>query len=310
MKFIQIMANDPYVTKIQELLWQEWGEANNRLFTDRLIISTLGNPLVPSTWACIVDGELAGTVSLFVIDLKCRQDLSPWVACLYVHPDYRNRGIGKSLLNLAEDVAKKAKYSAIYLLTHLENFYENAGWQFEGLEINSAGQQVRLYKKDLISENEVNTEVGIERATEEDAEVLLKVQKKAFSPLLERYKDNDFNPCCETLEQIKRNIARGYFYKIIFNGGLVGGIMVHQLEEQKWKLRIIFVSPELQGKGIAQGAIRLMEAIHSDVTDWILETPHDLYNNHHIYEKAGYTRTNEITPINEKLALVHYWRKG
>ena len=78
-------------------------------------------------------------------------------------------------------------------------------------------------------------------------------------------------------------------------------IMVNQLEEYKWKLRIIFIAPEFQGKGIAQKAIRLMEDIHLDITEWVLETPHDLFVNHHIYEKAGYIRTNEITPVNEKL---------
>jgi GNAT superfamily N-acetyltransferase len=82
--------------------------------------------------------------------------------------------------------------------------------------------------------------------------------------------------------------------------------MVYQLEENKWKLRIIFILPEYQGKGIGQAAIKLMETMHSDVKEWVLETPHDLYMNHHIYEKAGYVRTDEIIPVNERLALVYY----
>jgi GNAT superfamily N-acetyltransferase len=151
LKFVKLDFDNPYITIIKENLWKEWGKPNNRPFMDKLLDSTLGDLLVPSTWACIVDNALAGSVSLFVNDLKSRQDLSPWVACLYVQPDYRNQGIGKTLLNLSEDVAKKAGYSSVYLFTHLKDYYENAGWIFEGIEMNYLGEEVRLYKKKLLT---------------------------------------------------------------------------------------------------------------------------------------------------------------
>lgn len=153
------------------------------------------------------------------------------------------------------------------------------------------------------------TEVNLIRAIDKDAAALLDIQKEAFLPLFDNYQDGNLNPYSETLEQMKQHINEGYFYKIMLNDCMVGGIMVHQLEGNKWKLRIIFVAQEFQGKGIAQTAIKLVEKMHSEVNEWVLETPHDLYKNHHVYEKADYVRTKEITPVNERLALVHYRKK-
>ncbi|MFA6308244.1 MAG: GNAT family N-acetyltransferase [Clostridia bacterium] len=153
------------------------------------------------------------------------------------------------------------------------------------------------------------TEVYLILASDTDAEALLSIQKNAFLPLFESYQDGNLNPYSETLEQMKQHINEGYFYKIMLNDCLVGGIMARELEKDMWKLRIIFIEQEFQGKGIAQTAIGLMEKIHSDVNEWVLDTPHDLYKNHHIYEKCGYVRTSEITPVNERLALIHYRKK-
>ncbi len=153
------------------------------------------------------------------------------------------------------------------------------------------------------------TDINLIRAEYNDAEALLEIQKEAFLPLFESYQDGDLNPYSETLAQMVQHINEGSFYKIMLNECLVGGIMARHLEEDIWKLRIIFVVQEYQGKGIAQTAIKLMEQVHADVNEWVLETPHDLSMNHHVYEKSGYIRTNEITPINERLALVHYKKK-
>lgn len=40
--------------------------------------------------------------------------------------------------------------------------------------------------------------------------------------------------------------------------------------------------------------------------EWVLETPHDLEKNHHLYYKMGYVKTGKIEKINDKLTNEHF----
>ena len=60
------------------------------------------------------NNEAIGVVSLWVNDLKARQDLFPWMATLYVKEDYRNKGVGKKLQEISIEYAKQKNYSNLY----------------------------------------------------------------------------------------------------------------------------------------------------------------------------------------------------
>ena len=71
------------------------------------------------------------------------------------------------------------------------------------------------------------------------------------------------------------------------------------------KISPLFVMPEHQGRGIAQAAIRAVEAIHGS-DNWQLDTILQEAGNCYLYEKMGYRRTGETKIINERLTLVFY----
>ncbi|HMC00741.1 MAG TPA: GNAT family N-acetyltransferase [Flavobacteriaceae bacterium] len=54
---------------------------------------------------------------------------------LYVHKDYRKKGVGAALLNKAKQLCKEKNYKGIGLQTGIENpaqfLYENLGWEKE-----------------------------------------------------------------------------------------------------------------------------------------------------------------------------------
>jgi GNAT superfamily N-acetyltransferase len=56
-----------------------------------------------------------GTVSLVETDLASRPHLGPWIACLWVRPDRRNRGIARMLFNAALDDLAKTGKTRVYL---------------------------------------------------------------------------------------------------------------------------------------------------------------------------------------------------
>lgn len=143
-----------------------------------------------------------------------------------------------------------------------------------------------------------------------DAERLLKIQKICFSPHLKRYQDFETSPAMVSLDEIKWQIENENFYKIILNDIWVGSININKLDEiGNYKLRIINILPEYQGRGIGQSAIKLGEELFPDAKTWSLETLEDMPQNRHVYEKAGYKFTGKTEKVNDKLTLVYYQKE-
>jgi N-acetylglutamate synthase-like GNAT family acetyltransferase len=73
-----------------------------------------------------------GTATLLAHDVDTEQwpELSPWLAAVYVVPEYRQRGIGAALVNAIVAQATVLGVGALYLSTvGREEFYARLGWQ-------------------------------------------------------------------------------------------------------------------------------------------------------------------------------------
>jgi predicted N-acetyltransferase YhbS len=87
----------------------------------------------------IFEGALPfGTVSLIEADLDERQDLSPWLAALYVVPEARSKGFGQLLVESCVSEAQRCGFPALYLYTTIPSFYERLGWHVLGSASGSA----------------------------------------------------------------------------------------------------------------------------------------------------------------------------
>jgi len=71
-----------------------------------------------------------GTVSIIARDEETRPQYTPWVAALWVEPEYRRQGIGAALADRAAAFAFGAGAPRIYLLAgpHRRAFYEGLSW--------------------------------------------------------------------------------------------------------------------------------------------------------------------------------------
>jgi predicted N-acetyltransferase YhbS len=87
---------------------------------------------IPLTVVALDDGEVLGSASLIAHDMETRMELTPWLASVFVGPEYRQRGIGAQLVRRIMSEATLLKIPLLYLYTvHSEKFYANLGWTLQ-----------------------------------------------------------------------------------------------------------------------------------------------------------------------------------
>ena len=80
-------------------------------------------------------------------------------------------------------------------------------------------------------------------------------------------------------------------YKIVFEGAIVGALIVWDIEGGHNFLGTIFVDPAYQDRGIGTRAWRFVEETYPHAKSWSLGTPVWATKNHHFYEqKCGFRR--------------------
>lgn len=128
-----------------EVFWSQWGtDANYNFYYDCMIHSRdEGN--LPQFYIAVQNESIIGTYSLLRDDLISRQDLFPWLACLYVAPRLRGNKLGSKLIQHALQSAYERGFENLYLCTDLDGYYEKYGWDYMTDGYTFDGHQTKIY---------------------------------------------------------------------------------------------------------------------------------------------------------------------
>lgn len=111
---------------------QQWSSLNPDGSLEKRIAtmqSYLSDDFVPSTLIAKTS-ELLGSAAIVKNDMDTKPELTPWLASVFVAPQYRNQGIGSQLVKQLMQQAKQAGIEAIYLFTPDQvHFYQKLGWE-------------------------------------------------------------------------------------------------------------------------------------------------------------------------------------
>jgi GNAT superfamily N-acetyltransferase len=100
----------------------------------------LGKGQIPTTFValspsegCVSEadrGEVIGSASLIAHDMDTHPELSPWLASVFVAPQYRERGVGTALVRRVIQEAEALGVAKLYLYTtpDKKGFYARLGW--------------------------------------------------------------------------------------------------------------------------------------------------------------------------------------
>ena len=150
--------------------------------------------------------------------------------------------------------------------------------------------------------------LSFEPATSADAEMLVRVQTDSFNsdsltyPGIEPGGPSGYDKIESVLEQIRDDLV----HKIVYDGKIVGGIVVEDLGQGHFHLDRLYIDPAYHNLGIGSRAMNFIEREYP-ARLWTLNTPTYATRNQHFYEKFGYIRTGEFPePDHPDIVLIDY----
>jgi N-acetylglutamate synthase-like GNAT family acetyltransferase len=121
------------VRQVAAWLYGEWGHLSpgSTLDNAMLRLSLQGRArTLPLVLVAFEDCRPVGTASLVYYDMKSRQDLTPWLASVWVLPAYRRQGVATALCQRARAEARRLRLGRVYLFTRDKmSFYDTLGWK-------------------------------------------------------------------------------------------------------------------------------------------------------------------------------------
>lgn len=132
---------------VADRVWRAWWEPHGvpmSHITDRIATENLADGAIPFALVAHEGGTFAGMASVIADDLEERPQYRPWVAAVWVDPQFRSKGIGRALVDRAAGDAFATGVERIYLnaLPARNSFYEGLGWTRIEEGVGKAGVNV------------------------------------------------------------------------------------------------------------------------------------------------------------------------
>ncbi|SIR42773.1 GNAT family N-acetyltransferase [Pontibacter lucknowensis] len=146
MEIISLIDRPELMQPAIQYFWKCWGSASNfKFYEDCILYSVQDKSRLPMFYVLLHEERIVGSYALLTNDIISRQDLMPWLACLYVNEEHRGQGIASQLLQHGLAEANRLGYQQLHLSTDLENFYERKGWLYLTDGYNVMGEAIKIY---------------------------------------------------------------------------------------------------------------------------------------------------------------------
>jgi ribosomal protein S18 acetylase RimI-like enzyme len=146
--------------------------------------------------------------------------------------------------------------------------------------------------------------VKITRASQEDVEIILHLQMRAYLSEAEIYNDYSIPPLIQTLKEIRQEFSQQVFLNALEEGEIVGSVRAY-LEKGTAYIRRLIVKPDSQNKGIGTRLMQAIEELFRMADRYELFTGHRSARNLYLYQKLGYREFKRV-PVNDSIILVFF----
>lgn len=136
--------------------------------------------------------------------------------------------------------------------------------------------------------------VKLIRASEENAEKLAELSKRAFHTCLDCGAPTDKPggpPGYDSPKAQRRFMKECHYYEIYYQSRIVGALMVFQRSLDHCECTGLFVDPDYHNRGIATRAFELIWDQYPEAKRWTVNTRAWDVRTNHFYPKVGFKKT-------------------
>jgi GNAT superfamily N-acetyltransferase len=132
-RYIYLADQPELLPVLADWFYDEWGRndpSSSREKTSNTLSEYLNRDRIPLTIVRLRGSLAIASASLKIQEMETHPQFTHWLGGVYVHPDFRQQGIGSHLVKYSADLAKKLEVCHLYLYTRdHEHFYTRLGWQ-------------------------------------------------------------------------------------------------------------------------------------------------------------------------------------
>ena len=154
---IELLQDHPeFIDELNGLFFNEWHHfyPGSKLSGWKSgLLTRVNEKIIPTTLVAFNDDVTFGSAAIVVNDMKTRLELSPWLAGVFVKKEYRNKGIGKALINEIENLAKELNVKMLYLFTENKSeYYKKLKWEIKEQTVYQNIAVTIMQKKLLVAD--------------------------------------------------------------------------------------------------------------------------------------------------------------
>ena len=215
------------------------------------------------------------------------------IRAFFIHPDFARRGLGSAMLERCEQDAVAHGFTRFELMGTLPGvrLYAARGYRAGELIEWPLGDGLAIPFIPM-SKDAGPPPYRIVRATPEDAETILELQKLAYESEARLYDDWTLPPLTQALRELRDEFATSVVLKAMEGAQLVGSVRARATGGQCEIVRLI-VRPDLQGRGVGTMLMRHIEAEFPQARAFELFTGSRSEGNLRLYERLGFRRSRE-----------------
>jgi GNAT superfamily N-acetyltransferase len=150
MRIEYLADHEELIPELARLHFAEWGHLRPEETLEgrtRRLRDYCGRGGIPTVLVALAGPALCGSAMLIAHDMDTREDLTPWLAGVYVLPAHRHRGYGSALVAAVVHEAAAIGVERLYLYTpDAAKFYARLGWSSLG-DAEYRGQHVVIMSK-------------------------------------------------------------------------------------------------------------------------------------------------------------------
>lgn len=215
------------------------------------------------------------------------------IRAFFIHPDFARQGLGSAMLERCEQDAMAHGFTRFELMGTLPGvrLYAARGYR--------AGERIEWPLGDglAIPFIPMSKDAGpppyrIVRASPEDAEAILELQKLAYESEARLYDDWTLPPLTQTLPDLRDEFSTSVVLKAVDRDRLAGAVRA-RATDGRCEIGRLIVRPELQGRGVGMMLMRHIEAAFPQVRAYELFTGSRSEGNIRLYERLGFRRIRE-----------------